>query len=262
MSSTPLPKRRAWQRLLSPLVACLAALQFLTILPPLIRRAFTPEEMGRAAGYFPLAGALIGLLLVGTQKLAGTLFPQPVSAALILAIWVGVSGALHLDGFLDACDGLLGGHTPEERLTIMRDERMGAFAFAGGALLLLLKYSALSANPLPLSALLLAPSLSRWGMALAIFAFPYARSSGVGLAIKEHCGASQLLLATASAGAIALLFGSWRGLIAMALVGLVVWAGARFSLSRLPGLTGDIYGALNELGEAAVLLAALAGGRS
>jgi len=56
-----------------------------------------------------------------------------------------LTGALHLDGFLDACDGLLGGYTPESRLEIMRDERLGAFALAGGVLLLLIKFQRLGA---------------------------------------------------------------------------------------------------------------------
>ena len=63
----------------------------------------------------------------------------------MLAAWVVLTGALHLDGFLDAADGLLGGFTPERRLEIMRDERRGAYALAGGILLMLLQYSTLNA---------------------------------------------------------------------------------------------------------------------
>ena len=88
---------------------------------------------GRRAGWLDAALRLV--------------FPGSVAAALVLVAWVALTGALHLDGFLDACDGLLGGGTPEERLRIMRDERVGAFALAGGILLLLVKYSALAAVP-------------------------------------------------------------------------------------------------------------------
>lgn len=258
MNSANAPEPNGWRRLFSPLLDCLAAIQFLTVMPPVIRRQFTPEEMGRAVSYFPIVGFLIGVALVGVEKLAGWIFPLPVAALLVLAAWVGASGALHLDGFLDACDGLFGGRSPEERLAIMRDERMGAFAFAGGALLLLLKYSALSAGGLPVAGLLLAPGLSRWGMGLAVYLFPYARSAGVGLALKENLERRHMVLATFFAGAGALYFGGWRGMLAMALVGLVVFAGGSYSSRRLQGLTGDIYGALNELAEALTLLVFLA----
>ena len=143
----------------------LAALQFLTIVPPIVRRPFTADEMGRAVGFFPLVGALLGGALAALDWGLIQVLPQEVAAALILAAWVYATGALHLDGFLDACDGLFGGHTPEARLHIMRDERIGAFAMAGGGLLLIVKYAVLAHSPDRLILLLLAPTLARWTMA-------------------------------------------------------------------------------------------------
>lgn len=251
----------------NPLVGFLVALQFLTVAPAVIRRLFTPRELGQATAYFPLAGGLVGAVLALAAGLFAAIFPAPLPAALTLAVWVGLSGALHLDGFLDACDGLLGGFDPESRLRIMRDERVGAFALAGGALLLLLKFSALAAlaagSRLALPALLLAPVLGRWAMAVAVVAFPYARAEGLGRAMKDQAGRREALLATLFALlAIALvtpLAGAWQGLAALLVAGGVLWAGARFALGRIPGLTGDLYGALNECVELAVLLVFAAG---
>ena len=101
-----------------------AALQFLTVTPPLVRRAFSMPELGRAVGYFPLVGTLLGTLLAAFDWGLAFLFPAGVRAALDLALWVALTGALHLDGFLDACDGLFGGRTVESRLEIMRDEQV------------------------------------------------------------------------------------------------------------------------------------------
>jgi adenosylcobinamide-GDP ribazoletransferase len=235
-------------------VAPIAALQFLTVAPPLVRRMFTAWEMGRAVGFFPLVGALLGLLLAGLNWGLGRAFPAGVSAVLVLAAWVLASGALHLDGFLDACDGLFGGHTPESRMAIMRDERVGAFGVTGGVLLLLLKAAALTVASDPVAALLLASTLGRWGMALAIVAFPYARPAGLGRAMKDHAGWREVALATIIALPVAWFAGGWIGLAAVALAGVVVLSVARFALARLPGLTGDIYGAMCEAVEAAVLL--------
>ena len=139
------PPRRSWLAAVRGVfVAFLAALQFLTIVPPLIRRPFTAVELGRSVGWFPLVGLLLGGVLAGTDRVLGLVFPPAVSAALLLAVWVLLTGGLHLDGFLDSCDGLFGGRTPEARLRIMRDERVGAYAVIGGVLLLLMKYACLT----------------------------------------------------------------------------------------------------------------------
>ena len=243
------------KNLLSSLpVAFLAALQFLTIFPLIILRSFTEKELGRATIFFPLIGLLLGAILAATAWLLAKLFPPLVWAVLTLTVWILLTGALHLDGFLDTCDGLFGGYTPESRLEIMRDERLGAYAFACGALLLLLKFAALASLHNPAAALLLAPTLGRWTMAWAITAFPYARSSGIGHTMKDHSNWSLAGAATLFTVAAGWLIAGWWGLGAMASVALTTWAGARFALRRVPGLTGDIYGALNEIAEAVILL--------
>lgn len=231
-----------------------AALQFLSVVPPLVRRAFSLPELGRAVGYFPLVGALLGGVLVVVDWGLAFLFPIGVRSALDLALWVALTGALHLDGFLDACDGLFGGRTPASRLEIMRDERVGAFGLAGGVVVLLLKVSALAAARQRALALFLAPVVGRWGMAFVLVGFPYARPQGLGRAMKDHAGWGQVALATGVALATALLAGGWWGLIALAVGGSTAWLAARFVRSRLPGLTGDVYGAICELLETVVLL--------
>lgn len=250
---------RGTARVSKPLAAPLAALQFLTLTPPIVRRMFTPQEMGWAVGWFPLVGVLIGGLLGGLNWGLARVFPAGVSAALVLAAWVVITGALHLDGLLDTCDGLLGGRTAESRLRIMRDENVGAFGVAGGVLSLLLKGAALAATAHPLVAPLLAPTLGRWGMALAVVAFPYVRPEGLGRAMKDHAGWVQATWATGIALAVAWFACGWMGLAVLSLAGMVAWVIARFALARLPGLTGDIYGAICELVEAVVLLFFTAG---
>lgn len=235
-------------------IPLLAALQFLTLIPPLVKRPFTEKELGQAVGFYSLVGLIIGAVLVGANMLLALVFPPFVRAALILALWVLMSGALHLDGFLDACDGIFGGFTPEKRLEIMHDERVGAFGMAGGVLLLLLKFTTLGALPNPNAALLLVPTLSRWGISLALIAYPYARDQGVGRAIKDNAGWRQLALASVMAILTAWFTFQWMGLIALVIAGMIVWLAATFILRRIPGLTGDIYGALNELVELVLIV--------
>jgi adenosylcobinamide-GDP ribazoletransferase len=181
------------------------------------------------------------------------IFPMPVVAVLILASWLLLTRALHIDGFMDTCDGLFGGFTPERRLEIMRDSRVGAFGVAGGGMLLLAKYAAI-VSLTNSSGLLLAPVLGRWVLSMAIFAFPYARDKGLGRDMKDHAGWSQVILAGVLSLLLVWFFAGWTGLLAFALSGTVLWWGAGFILRRIPGLTGDSYGALCEVTEFVVLV--------
>ncbi len=252
------------------MISIIAAFQFLTIFPTLIKRMFTPQEMGRAVGWFPLVGVAMGALLYAVHYFAQMAFPASISAALTLIAWVLFTRAFHLDGFMDTCDGLFGGWNPERRLEIMKDSRVGAFGVAGGALALLLKYTALASylntstlrqaqdgaalSTSLLPALVTSAVLARWGMALAIFAFPYAREHGLGREMKDNIGWMQIVLATCTTLIVAWFASGMMGLIAFALAGLTVWLGVRYILRLIPGLTGDSYGALCEGIELVVLL--------
>jgi adenosylcobinamide-GDP ribazoletransferase len=243
----------------SGFISSLAAIQFLLVTPAFIKRSFSPQELGHSIGFYPLVGLILGLILVGANWLLGLFFPDLVRTAILLGVWVILTGAFHLDGFLDSCDGLLGGSDPEHRLQIMRDERVGAFALAGGILLMLIKFSALYSLETRPVALILAPVLGRWMISLAIVSFPYARREGLGRAIKDHASRQQAILATIFTLSIAVGLGffrpGWTG--AAAIIASVFSTGliVKFSLARLPGLTGDLYGAICEVAETSVLVA-------
>ncbi len=239
----------------------LLALKFLTILPIPLRAELPPGAMRRASAFYPLAGLVIGLILAGADWALGLAFPLLLRSALVLALWVSLTGALHLDGFLDCCDGLLAPVSPERRLEILRDVHTGSFAVVGGVLLLLVKFAALASltGPLRLALLIGAPVLARWGLVYAVIRIPYARSGpGLGRLVKEGSGRRELVIATAIALAVVLAAWRWWGLAALPAtwaftVLLIAWI-----RTRIPGLTGDTYGAIAELTEAAWLVAAVA----
>lgn len=241
------------------MVPVLAAFQFLTILPPIVRRAFSAEELGRAVGWYPLVGLALGGLLAGLNAGLRLVFPPGVVAVLLLIVWVVSTRALHMDGFMDACDGLFGGFTPERRLEIMRDSRVGAFGAVGGALAMVVKAALIVSLANHTAGLILAPVLGRWAMVIAIAAFPYAREQGLGRDMKDHTRAPQVIIgavtALAAVGVAAWLAGPLLALIGTAAAGLAFGLCARLALTRVPGFTGDLYGALCEVTELAVLLA-------
>jgi adenosylcobinamide-GDP ribazoletransferase len=232
----------------------LAALQFLTILP--IRRNFTVLEIGRSSASFPLIGLLIGLFLAGISLLLDRILPSSVVNVILVAGLAICSGALHLDGLADTLDGIAGHRTPEQRLEIMRDSRIGGFGAIGVALFLIIEYvllDSLTGSP-RLFALILAPALSRWSMVDAIFAYPYARTDGLGKAYKDSVRWPQMTAATAVAIAVSILLFKISGLVIIAANWIIITLLANFLKNRLNGLTGDTYGAINEIATASVFL--------
>lgn len=241
----------------------LAALGFLTVLPVPRAASATPAWVGRSQLYFPVVGLLLGLALGGLQWLFAGRVPPLLAAAFLLLAWELVTGGLHTDGLVDTCDGLFGGHTPEQRLAIMRDSRAGAFGVLGAVLVLLTKYAALvSLPPAAAGALVVAPTAGRWAMLAAIGWFPYARPQGTGAAFRAASRPWMPWLGLALALAVAWGFLGLSGLLTVAVAVPAVWALGRFASARLGGLTGDIYGALSHLVEAGVLsVAAIAAWR-
>lgn len=237
------------------MISIIAAFQFLTIFPTLIKRMFTPQEMGRAVAWFPLVGVVLGFLLYGVNYLAQLIFPAPVSAALTLFAWVIFTRGFHLDGFMDTCDGLFGGWTAERRLEIMKDSRVGAFGVAGGILVLLTEYAALASSRNLLAALMLATTLGRWASPLVIYSFPYAREDGLGIEMKRNVSMREIILATGIAG-ITTWFaaGGWMGFLLMLGAAAIGFFVALYAMRLLSGLTGDIYGTVTTLVEMLILV--------
>lgn len=228
------------------------ALQFLSSLPVSLPGMPEPSELGRSLLFYPLVGLLFGLLLwLASLLLQGT--PAPLHAALLLTVWVLLSGALHLDGLADSADAWLGGFGDRERtLQIMKDPRSGPIAVVTLVLVLLLKFCALwvLVEQGIGAQLLLAPLIGRAAMLGLFLCTPYVRPGGLGQALAEHLprrAAGWVLLGTAL---FCLVLGG--GVVVLA---LAVFAWLRHLMCRrLGGTTGDTAGALLELLELAVIL--------
>ena len=229
------------------------AISFLTILPVAPRGV---AQMGSARAYFPLVGLALGATLAGLDFAARQALPTPAVGALLVVALLVLTRAIHTEGFLDSCDGLFGGYSPSKRLEILRDTHVGAFAVAGGVSLLLLKWSLLSGIPDEVRAGLLTvfPCLSRFGMLSAMAAFPYAREQGMGTAFQAGASRWHIALGFVTAAVAAGVLLGVTGLFVLA-AAIAVSLALGFWISRmLGGMTGDAYGAVNELAEVTVLL--------
>ncbi len=231
------------------------ALGFLTTIPIRSQIGLPARSLGRAAGWFPVVGLVLGGALVFSWLLARQWFPNLLAGALVSLAWVLLTGGLHLDGLADSCDGLLASDTPSRRLEIMHDARVGAFGAIGVAMFLILKAAAVGSltNPLPL---LLAPTLGRWSLLLGGVQ-AQARPTGLSADFRAGLTRRGLVAAAVVAALTAGLLG-WRGLVAFAVAQVVALVLFRVSKARLGGVTGDVLGAACELVELSVLLVSAA----
>ena len=235
-----------------------AALSFLTVLP--VGPRTTPGALAPARAYFPLVGLLLGSGLAALDIGLRQVFPSLLTGAILLVALIVATRGLHVEGFLDSADALFGGFSRERRLEILRDPRVGAFAAIGGFCLLIVMWAALVALAAPVRnwVLILFPCLSRWGMLLAMEAYPYARSQGLGRAFAQGRSRWQVAAALATAMAASIALTGWAGVLLLALATLVAWGLGRWIAGLLGGLTGDGYGAINEVTAVATLLLAVA----
>lgn len=234
-----------------------AALGFLTI-APLWKKALDDKLLARAVAFFPLVGLILGLALAGADYVFRLGLPDLLASALLVGLLILLTGALHFEGFVDSCDGLFGGHSPERRLEIMRYKNVGAYAIASGAMILLLKLTAIVSitGDSRIWVLGLFPVLSRWAMALVLVIFPYARQQGLGTAFQGK-GLLKLVFAGFIALGAAVVLG-WGGLLLFAAATVLATAMGVGISKLIGGLTGDTYGFINEVTEACLLVIAVA----
>jgi adenosylcobinamide-GDP ribazoletransferase len=235
----------------------LVALRYLTILP--LPSSRVAVDLGRAAGWFPVVGLVLGGCLALASLVADRVLPPGVAAMLLVALWAALTGGLHLDGLADTCDGLGGGWSRERALSIMRDARSGPYGVTGVVLVLGLKAAALASLPdgLAWRTLLVAPVLGRAGPLLVVRLCPPARLEGAGHSLAAGARSPSLLAGGLVAAAVSVAtLGPW-GMLPLGAAGTAAWGVAAYLRRRLGGFTGDTLGALVETTEVGVLTLAV-----
>ncbi|PPD16726.1 MAG: adenosylcobinamide-GDP ribazoletransferase [Methylobacterium sp.] len=255
-----------------PAIRLAQALRFYSRLPvPRLPFEADPHAMPdftAIAPAVPVAGTILSGIgaLIGAAAVALGLSPG-IAAALTLCTIVIITGCFHEDGLADACDGLWGGMTPERRLEIMRDSRVGAYGAAGLALSLLLRFAILSELFRlmgPYAAIAIAPigGLSRALSLLPTRFLPPARTGGIAAATLMPGTAG--LVAAVLIGALLFAAGMlWLGLpralvVAILPAFLAVGLAIRLMRHKIGGFTGDLLGATQQVVEIALLLSVAA----
>ncbi|MBV6817352.1 adenosylcobinamide-GDP ribazoletransferase [Rahnella sp. PD12R] len=233
----------------------LATLQFLTRIPVKERWCDGVEmkDYPRGIVCFPFVGLVVGLL---SALVWGILVPHvgafPAAVAAVIA-HIMLTGALHLDGLADTCDGLFSVRSRERILEIMRDSRIGtngALALIVAILLRATLIYQLSADGLAVFAVLVVtPVIGRGMMSVMMFRQSYARESGMGNLFIGKISEGRFYATLLLMAALVLFIAGFSTLFALLVTLCFTFAFRRFVASRIGGQTGDTLGAACELSE-------------
>lgn len=238
--------------------ALLLAIQFLTRIPVPTLNDISERDISRSQYFYPLVGLLIGSILLACSELIS--LDTSLEAALLLSLWVLLTGALHIDGLADCADAWVGGYGDKEKtLRIMKDPQSGPIAVTLVVCTLLIKFTAIQ---LILDqglwiALILTPLISRSLLPLLFHTTPYLRSKGLGSALINHQSHWLHLLSHATVMALIFALMGIESFIILFVALCVFIIIRQISMKRINGITGDVAGALVEVSEVVVLIAFL-----
>ncbi|MFW5789976.1 MAG: adenosylcobinamide-GDP ribazoletransferase [Bacillota bacterium] len=238
------------------------AVTFLTRIPINYQVNYNNKLPSLSLKYFTFIGLLLGLILALAYKIFSFFWPPMLVAVMLLGFYIYLTGAIHLDGLLDSVDGLFSNRSKEKILLIMKDSLNGSFATVTAVVYLLLKftlfYKLQETNII--TALIIFPVLSRWLIIFAIKFFPRAEKSSLGEGFDYEMSNKDFIISSVLPVLIILIY-LFYGIISLGLMiglliiptGIIIYI-ANYTIGKIDGLTGDIYGMINEIGEIIILL--------
>jgi adenosylcobinamide-GDP ribazoletransferase len=248
------------------------AVQFLTRLPVPSTVGLTTAQVAtglvRAVAWFPLVGALVGLITVAVAVSAAALWPAVVAVLLALAVEARLTGAFHEDAVADFCDAFGGGSTAEDVRRILKDSRIGSYGSVGLTLAVGLRAAVTVAavtNMAPLAAAAAIIGAATFGRLVVVGLMTIVAPAPAGTGLAKDVGSGVGLpiflqaVATAVPGLLAFaLTQPLRLLAALVAAGLFcLWFGG-YLKRRIGGSTGDCLGFAAYVGQLILLLAATA----
>lgn len=231
------------------------AVQFLTRIP--VPSSIPPDDgiARKALMLFPPVGLLIGCVLyavwLGLSCMSG--FNTLTVAVILIAVETVLTGAFHLDGLADTFDAFLSsGKTPEEKLAIMKDSRIGVMGCVALILALLLKIALLAGllDHHSAAVLLVYPVAGRWAQVVAYVLSPYVREGGIGSIFARNADKSTL---TAASLFLIPCFALPGFFYAVLLLAVFLWLFRGYVHRQIGGITGDVLGSITVLSEIVLL---------
>ena len=239
----------------------LAAVQFLTRIP-VPTPSYSPDSLARSVKFFPVVGLLVGVSAALVHLLLASHFERIVAAFLVLTFLLLITGLIHEDGLADVADGFGGGWNREKILLIMRDSRIGSYGAAALTLSLLSRILLLSSLPLEVvpQYIIATRVLGQWTtLPLSFFLSPARarskdRTDGQGARIARMTSRGSLIAGTIFSFAVVIALLRARAAFAIGSAIVVALASGLYFQKRIGGVTGDCFGAANQIAEVAVYL--------
>lgn len=228
------------------------ALQFVTTLPTARLAHVTEQELQNSVVWFPALGAMLGIVLALTVSVLHTVFPPWPTAVIAIAMYTLLTGALHIDGLMDTADAIGSRAQRDRALEIMRDSRIGAMGAVAGCLLLIGKVTAIGSLPIVHIGLLIAvPTISRAAMVWSMTISPSARGNeGLAGMYAQKIPRKSVWITASFAGLVSVVTLGWiLGIVLVISAAVFTLLFTMWIRKRFGGMTGDTYGAVNELVE-------------
>jgi adenosylcobinamide-GDP ribazoletransferase len=218
-----------------------------------------PEDLARGVPWFPVVGCVLGFVVAAVYAGGRSVFPSFIAAALAIAVGVWATGAFHEDGLADTADAFGGARTREETLRILKDPRLGTYGVAALVFDVAIRVGALGALNTRAAFVVLpaAHALSRAG-AVAMLAGPVASEEGLGASYGSVVTRAQITLAVVGGLVVAVVALGPAVVAPVVGVALASFVVGRIARRRIGGVTGDVLGCAQQVGEVVVLLAGLA----
>jgi adenosylcobinamide-GDP ribazoletransferase len=232
----------------------LVAFQFLTRLP-VSRISHQSDSLSRSTKFFPLIGLVVGLGASVLQHLLAPHLNRALVALLILIYLVLITGGLHEDGLADTVDAFGGGWNREQILTILRDSRIGTFGALALVLSVLARFLLLSILPVNrfTAFVVSAHVLCRWTtLPLSCFLRPARENDGQGARVAQKISPVSFLLGTMLSFAIVFYLMRSEFWIPVLVAFVIAALSGLYYFRRIGGITGDCFGATNQITEIAV----------
>ena len=234
-------------------------LQFFTRIPIKILIATNSSDFGKGLVFAPFVGLVIGALLTIPTYGLLNIFPRFLVSAIVLVLYIVITGGLHLDGLGDTFDGIFSNRPKERILEIMRDSRVGTNAVLAVTSVLLLNFAALTQinGDYYLRIILLMPMAGRIGSLIGAAVSSYARTGeGLGKSFIDFCGTKEMLWGLLIYALVSLLTLDYKLWLVLAIPPVCAFVTVRYFSSKIGGATGDILGAVCEINQCVFLLAA------
>ncbi|MFL0245970.1 adenosylcobinamide-GDP ribazoletransferase [Candidatus Clostridium stratigraminis] len=236
-------------------------LQFLTRIPINIILECKQDNFKKAAFYLPIIGLIVGGIEWAAYYILNIFLPANINAVLVFIMSVLITGALHIDGLGDTCDGFYAFKGKDRIIEIMKDSRIGSYACIAIVVDILLKVSSLTyiiENKLGFI-IILAPVIGRLSIVFISLIGKPAKSTGSGNLFIGNMSRTIVIFAALLSFAISIILIGVANSAIIFLISLIVTILInKYSESKINGITGDLLGANNELVEIFVLITYIA----